>query len=136
VNTDRQNQSPYSPWIQKLVGLVVFVLNMSLLVGLGLKFRRQYEWLAGFHVEGLCLMVLIGLGLAGVSAPFFASSVSARPEDRPKTVLEAFKLYLSVTMITFCALSVVFVALWIVGWILEFVRYGLMVFKHWLIGPA
>ena len=123
-------------WIQRLVGLLVFLVNTSLLAGVSMLYRKQYESLAAFHVEGLALMILVAWVLAITAAPFFAEAMATDSQDKPKSLLEAIQLYVSVTVIAFVALSCVFFVLWILGWIMEFSKLGLTLFKRWLRGAA
>ena len=58
-------------------------------------------------------MQVMAWGLATLSTPFFAHGMTQDPSDRPGSSLEVVKLYLGVGGITFVALSVVFLLLWL-----------------------
>ena len=79
--------------------------------------------------SGCCALSSRYCRMSGV----FAESLATTPDDQPKNLLEAIKLYASVTVITFVALSFVFFVLWIAGWILEFGRLVLIWFKSLLL---
>jgi len=62
------------------------------------------------------------------------SGMVTRKEDKPTSVAEWLKLHCAVIGITLAALCVVFLGLWIVGWILEWINLGGYLLKSWLLG--
>ena len=94
---------------------LVILLSLGLL-GLGVRFLWwRWDWLSARGIEGLVLMFLLAWALSIVTTPFFAHGMTRNPKDLPQDAGEAFQLYLAVGGITFVALSVVFLILWLVG---------------------
>ena len=79
-------------------------------------------------------MFCLALVLAIVAAPGFISGMTTKVEDRPSTISEWFKLHCGVIGITLAALCAVFLCLWVVGWILEWLKFGGYLLKRWLLG--
>lgn len=94
----------------------------------------SYDWLEARLLAGLTTMFSLALGLSVLVAPGFVSGMVTRKEDKPTSVGEWLKLHSSVIGITLVALSVVFLGLWIVGWIIEWIKFGGYLLKRWLLG--
>ncbi len=95
--------------------------------------RSHHEYLESYRVHGLFDCCLLALALSLLVTPGFAAGMTSSPDDRPKSFKEAVSLYFAVSCITFAALSVVFLLLWIVGWIKVMIEYCFVSFKAWLL---
>lgn len=117
--------------------LLVFVLFALSLLPLGVlipPYIKIYSILEQYHVEGLVLCWLIAYGLANLCAPGFMQGGISKTEYENSGPREIIRLYLSVMMITFVALVVVFFGLWCVGWFLYFVEVVFAWFFYLIFG--
>ncbi len=94
---------------------------------------RYHEFLESYHVHGLFDCWVLAMALAMLVTPGFAAGMTTSPDDQPKTFKEAVTLYFVVSGITFAALSVVFLLLWIAGWTMVLIEYSFLRFKTWLL---
>ncbi len=101
-----------------IVGAAVVLLISSALFYAGLRLvQTYYEAMRAYHVDGMPVMLLIALGIAIVATPFFAASAAQGPGNGPGNLYQVMQLYATVLGIVFVSLSVVFFALWILGWL-------------------
>ncbi len=109
--------SPKLSFYKKVVFVLLFLLSCVFL-GLGIwQYRLFYEWLEPRHVEGLVLMLLVAFGLTTLFVP-----VVVRQEWQTSSVRDVAVHYLVVFGLMLAALTAVFTLLWLLGWVLFYLR--------------
>ncbi|MEM7479369.1 MAG: hypothetical protein AAF483_30670 [Planctomycetota bacterium] len=97
---------------------ILFELGACTVLGLGIySYWQIYDILEAYMLDGLPMILIAPWGLACLTTPFFAASLGQGP-DKPKTMQEVVQLYGSVFGLQCIALAVVFLLLWIFGWII------------------
>ncbi len=110
----------------------LFALALLPVVLLVPYYADIYAALEPYHVEGVAIGWLGSYVLANLCAPGFMQGAGSKTEyenSGPRTIAT---LYLSVMMITFGALAVVVVVLWILGWLWVLITLPLYIMKEWL----
>lgn len=114
---------------RKILILTIFLILSSPIVWLVPYYESVYSTLERYYLHGLGVSWVGAYVLANLCSPYFMQGAGNKTDYENSKPFEIVTLYLSVMMITFFALGVIFSGLWCLGWILEFIK----IFVYWLV---